>query len=105
MSRSDNKDWLRSVGSWKSTHVNPNMVQLKDGQLLCTSFIIYHLAFSVESVARYYNGEILSGVPGTSRRPPQGIAWPVSEVPITFLPVGGQEIAEGAMCRHVGHKT
>ena len=44
---------------------------------------------------RYYDGQIRSGIAGASRRPPQGIAWPVPEVPVTFLPVAGQELSEG----------
>lgn len=44
---------------------------------------------------RYYNGQILSGIAGASRTPPKGIAWPVPEVPVTFLPVAGQELPEG----------
>ena len=44
---------------------------------------------------RYYGGQILSGVPGAKRQAPQGIAWPVVEVPVTFLPVAGRELSEG----------
>jgi len=54
-----------------------------------------HPCISAFPSSMYYRGQILSGVPGAKRQAPQGIAWPVVEVPVTFLPVAGRELSEG----------
>lgn len=59
------------------------------------------LLFFDPAGVRYYRGQILSGVPGAKRQAPQGIAWPVVEVPVTFLPVAGRELSEGRVSRGV----
>ena len=61
----------------------------------CSCFFFYLAG------VRYYRGQILSGVPGAKRQAPQGIAWPVVEVPVTFLPVAGRELSEGRVSRGV----
>eukprot|EP00435_Cladocopium_sp_Y103_P052536 s6_g16.t1 len=61
-----------------------------------------HPCISAFPSSMYYDGQIRSGIPGASRRPPQGIAWPVPEVPVTFLPVAGQELSEGGRTRGLG---
>ncbi|CAK9042672.1 unnamed protein product, partial [Durusdinium trenchii] len=43
---------------------------------------------SYPSVASYA-GKLRSGVSGQQRKAPQGIAWPIPEAPVTFLPVEG----------------
>lgn len=54
-----------------------------------------HPCISAFPSSMYYDGQIRSGIAGASRRPPQGIAWPAPEVPVTFLPVAGQELSKG----------
>lgn len=54
-----------------------------------------HPCISAFPSSMYYDGKIRSGIAGAARRAPQGIAWPVPEVPVTFLPVAGQELSEG----------
>lgn len=49
---------------------------------------------SYPSVASY-GGRLRSGISGQKRRAPQGIAWPIPEAPVTFLPVEGKETSEG----------
>eukprot|EP00434_Breviolum_minutum_P001487 symbB.v1.2.001311.t4/scaffold57.1/size370615/20 len=49
---------------------------------------------SYPSVASY-GGRLRSGISGRQRRAPQGIAWPIPEAPVTFLPVEGKESSEG----------
>ena len=48
---------------------------------------------SYPSVASY-GGRLRSGISGRQRRAPQGIAWPIPEAPVTFLPVEGQIFCE-----------
>ena len=50
----------------------------------------------------YYGGQIRSGVSGLKRIPPQGISWPLSEAPISFLPVTGREYSEGTSWTNSG---
>eukprot|EP00913_Durusdinium_trenchii_P008358 g7851.t1 len=50
-----------------------------------------HPCISAFPSVMYYKGQILSGVTGSARKPPQGIAWPNADVPVTFLPVAGRE--------------
>ncbi|CAK9056607.1 unnamed protein product [Durusdinium trenchii] len=54
-----------------------------------------HPCISAFPSVMYYKGQILSGVTGSARKPPQGIAWPNADVPVTFLPVAGREVSEG----------
>ncbi|CAJ1452906.1 unnamed protein product [Effrenium voratum] len=54
-----------------------------------------HPCISTFPSGMFYKGQIRSGVTGAARRPPQGIYWPVPEVPVTFLPVQGRECPEG----------
>ena len=49
---------------------------------------------SYPSVASY-GGQLRSGVSGQRRRAPQGIAWPIPEAPVVFLPVEGEKLPIG----------
>ena len=54
-----------------------------------------HPAIAAFPSVASYNGKLRSGVSGTKRKAPQGIAWPMPEAPVTFLPVDGAEKSEG----------
>eukprot|EP00440_Ansanella_granifera_P027079 gb/GFBE01029411.1/.p1 GENE.gb/GFBE01029411.1/~~gb/GFBE01029411.1/.p1 ORF type:complete len:828 (+),score=188.72 gb/GFBE01029411.1/:1-2484(+) len=54
-----------------------------------------HPAIAAYPSVASYQGQLRSGVSGSKRKAPQGIAWPVPEAPVTFLPVEGKESSEG----------
>ena len=54
-----------------------------------------HPAIAAFPAVASYNGKLRSGVSGAMRKAPQGIAWPLPEAPVTFLPVEGKEKSEG----------
>ncbi|CAE7359252.1 Upf1 [Symbiodinium sp. CCMP2456] len=54
-----------------------------------------HPAIAAYPAVASYNGKLRSGVSGAMRKAPQGIAWPLPEAPVTFLPVEGKEKSEG----------
>eukprot|EP00931_Biecheleriopsis_adriatica_P115853 TRINITY_DN91605_c0_g1_i1.p1 TRINITY_DN91605_c0_g1~~TRINITY_DN91605_c0_g1_i1.p1 ORF type:complete len:823 (+),score=205.26 TRINITY_DN91605_c0_g1_i1:203-2671(+) len=54
-----------------------------------------HPAIAAYPSVASYQRKLRSGVAGSKRKAPQGIAWPVPEAPITFLPVDGKEESEG----------
>lgn len=50
-----------------------------------------HPAIASYPAVASYQGKLRSGVSGRQRKAPQGIAWPMPEAPVTFLPVEGAE--------------
>eukprot|EP00930_Biecheleria_cincta_P095342 TRINITY_DN87307_c0_g1_i1.p1 TRINITY_DN87307_c0_g1~~TRINITY_DN87307_c0_g1_i1.p1 ORF type:complete len:826 (+),score=134.18 TRINITY_DN87307_c0_g1_i1:117-2594(+) len=54
-----------------------------------------HPSIAAYASVAFYGGKLRSGVSGMQRKAPQGIAWPVPEAPVTFLPVDGREVADG----------
>lgn len=53
-----------------------------------------HPAIAAYPSVASYNGKLRSGVSGRQRKAPQGIAWPVPEAPVTFLPVEGRSFGK-----------
>lgn len=54
-----------------------------------------HPAIAEFPSRQYYKGRLRSGTVGHARRAPRGVGWPISEVPVLFLPVEGTESNDG----------
>jgi len=54
-----------------------------------------HPAIAQYPSYQYYDGRLRTGIRGTKRPAPAGIAWPDERAPVAFLPVEGHEVREG----------